>query len=796
MSIETFSPLPLNTFGTWVTLLDPSDVPPGMSPSLGDVDFFPGGIRTRPGLVSEFPILAGAPQINGMKSYITSNLVERLLILDSLGNLYKETSPGVLSVLVAGGAGPNLYLASTTHFGREYIAFGDGVTGQDLPRQYDDSNYDRVSQIGPAEGPAVADSVTGSISPGVHQCAVVFVTRQGYWTVPSPPVSWTAAGGLKASVTNIPTGPLNVVQRLLAFTASGGASFYHVPATMIINDNTTTSLTVDFTDTILLSGVHVDYLFSQIELQEQLGVVDYSERLFWWGERANMDNWRNLTFDGGWDASGNGRPLGWQLDATFGAGATREQHDSVWGDAFLIKADAVTAARGMISQSAITDAAGHPLCLKNTDYSVRARVKRTANLSAGTLRVNAFSPTLGQLGAGIAVTIAQSTTSYQEFAAQLFAPQASLPADLVLRVYADGVPAPANESFLVDNIEVFITISPQDPSLVRASATQSPESYDGVTGLMSVAENNGQGIRAAFTLRNNLYFVKERSMYVTATDGVNEPSLWQVEEVSNKVGTPSVHGVGFGEEWVVIAGRSGLYLFDGSEPVKISQEIQPTWDAINWRYAQRLWVQVDTQHKRIFVGVPMGAATQPNQVLLLDYTEGFGDPLVAMLMSPERSRKWAPWTIGANSCALIERSTGVAQVFFGSNNSSGKIYALTPGAYSDDGAAINSFYSTAFLAATGAAMSGRNLFGYLTGYVQGSGSLALSAISPGHVVAMSLGAWTLASPASRDMEQFTNVLAERVSYQFGTNAAGSWFSLTKLAPWAKPDPFAIVRGGN
>ena len=47
MSIESFSPLPLNVFGTWVTLLDPSDVPAGMSPSLGDVEFFPGGVRTR-----------------------------------------------------------------------------------------------------------------------------------------------------------------------------------------------------------------------------------------------------------------------------------------------------------------------------------------------------------------------------------------------------------------------------------------------------------------------------------------------------------------------------------------------------------------------------------------------------------------------------------------------------------------------------------------------------------------------------------------------------------------------------
>jgi hypothetical protein len=795
MSIESFSPLPLNVFGTWVTLLDPSDVPPGMSPNLADVDFFPGGVRTRPGLASQFAVIGGAPQIHGLKTYITTNRVLRLLALDSNGNLYKETSPGTLSLITPGGVAPSLYLASTTLFGREYMGFGDGITGQDMPLQFDDTYFDRVSQIGPAEGPSVVDSSgAGNILPGVHQCSVVFVTRQGYWTAPSPPVSWTAAGSHQAVVTNIPTGPSNVVQRLLTFTASGGADFYHVPSTMVINDNTTTSLTVDFTDTILLSGTSMDYLFSQIELPEQLGVAAYAERLFWWGERANMDNWRNLTFDGGWDASGDGRPLGWLQDPSFGAGGSREASNVVWGDAYRITADGVTAARGMIEQNAITDVNGDPLFANNTDYSVRARVKRSAGLSAGTLRVNAYSPTAGRLATGLAIAFTQATTTYQEFTAELLPPQTSLPADLTLRVYADGVPSPSGESFLVDNIEVFLTNAAQNSSLVRASGTETPEGYDGVTGIMSIAENNGQGIRSAFVLRNNLYFVKERTLYVTATDGVNEPALWAVEEASNQVGTPSAHGVGVGEEWVVIAGRSGLYLFDGSTPIKLSQEIQPTWDAINWEAGPSLWVQVDTQHKRILVGVPMGSATQPNQILMLDYTEGFGDPLVAMLTAPERARKWAQWMIPANSCGLIERATGVAQIFFGTNNSSGKIYALAPGVYSDDGAAINSYYTTAFLAATG--LSGRNLFGYLTGYVQGAGSLALTALTPGNAVALSLGSWTLGSPASRDMEQFTNVLAERVSYQFGTKAAGSWFSLTKLVPWAKPDPFAIVRGGN
>jgi len=754
MSIETFSPLPLTTFGTWLTLLDPSDVPPGMSPDCADVEFFPGGVRTRPGLVSQFAPLAGTPNVNALKTYITTNLVQRLLVLDSLGTIYKETSPGTLGVLIA-GLQPNLLFASTTHFGREYMAFSNGLVGADLPRQFDDTFFDRVSQVGPGEAPALADStLTGNISPGAHECVVVFVTRQGFWTAPSPVTSWTAAGSKQVSVTNIPTGPANVVQRLLSFTGASGASFFHVPDSMVIDDNTTTSLTVDFSDTILLAGVSMDCLFAQIELPDQLGVIDYAERLFWWGERSKMSLFNNLSFDGGWDAIATGRPLGWTLDPTSGAGGSRESSDVIWGDAYRITGDGATLIRGLISQSAATDTGGAPLCVKGTDYSVRARVKRSGGLTAGTLHINAFSPTMGLIGTGISVAAGAATTGYQEFIADLFPPQVLLPADLVLRVYADGTPGPSGESFLVDCIEVFPTAAAQNSSLVRASSTGEPEAYD----------------------------------------GVNEPSLWGVEEVSNAVGTPSAHGIGFGEEWVVIAGRSGLYFFDGSAPVKLSQEIQPTWDAINWQAAQSLWVVVDTQHKRILVGVPMGTATQPNEILALEYSEGLQDPLVAVFQSPERSRKWTPWKIAANSCALVERSTGVAQIFFGSNDGSAKIRALIPGAFSDDGVAIHSYYTTAYLASTG--ISGRSLFGYLTAYVQGAGALALSAFSPGDVTLTSLGNWTLSAPASRDMEQFINVLGERISVQLSTNAAGAWFSVTKLVPWAKPDPFAVVRGTN
>ncbi|MFZ0857736.1 MAG: hypothetical protein WAN10_12875 [Candidatus Acidiferrales bacterium] len=794
MSVETLSPLQLTTFSTWMTLPDPSAVPPGMSPDARDIEFFPGGVRTRPGLLPMYPALSGLPSINGLKTYITTNLVQRLLVLDSLGNLYKETSPGVLSV-VTSIVTPGLFLDSTTQFGREYMAFSDSQLGQDLPRQFDDTYFDRVSQIGPAEGPAVADATdAGSISPGVHQVAVIFVTRQGYWTMPSPPVSWTAAGGFKVNVTNIPTGPANVVQRLLAFTGAGGATFYQVPATMTINDNITTSLEVDFTDDILLAGVSMQDLFNNVELPDQLGVIAYSERLFWWGERAKMPNWSNLSFDGGWDPSGDGRPLGWQLGATFSAGGSRESSDVVWGDAYRITADGSTVERGLIQQTALTDVNGNPLLQNNTDYSVRAQIARSAGLTQGTFRINCYSLSQGFLGSGLAVTAVQATTDYQEFVAELMPSETSLPSDLMLQVYADGTPSPSGESFLVDNIEIYPTNAAEVPDVVRASRNSTPEAYDGVQGLIEIDVNDGQAIRSAFVIRNNLYFVKERSLYVTSDNGTTEPAFWDVEQVSDSTGTPSAHGVGIGEDWVVIASRAGLYMFNGGEPQKLSQEIQPTWDAINWQYGSSLWVTVDTQHKRIYVGVPMGAATTPNEILMLDYTEGFQDPLWMSSSAPGLSRKWAPWFISANSVGLIERPNGTAAVFLGNNIGNGKIYQLTEGQFSDDGAAIHSYYTTAFLSRTGA--TGRDLFGYLTAYAQGSGTLSVNAFTPGDATETLLGALALSSPAPQDLELMSNVTAERVAYQLGTNAAGSWFSLTKLVPWSKPAPWSLIRGHN
>ena len=901
MTVLGTADAPLDLFGGLVTDMAPCDLPPGVSPDCADVAFIAGAVKTRPGLVSMFAPIAGQPTINYLKTYIQPNLAQTLLALDSAGTLWGEASPGSLSP-VATGLASNTRAKSATLFGREYIAISDGKSGVDIPRQYDGTNFDRVSQVGPGAGPAfvgdaaaepalaiaaapsgavranavatitttsahgyaagqtvtiagVTDAsfngvfviaavpspssltylqsgaasasgagtatLTPQVSAGVHQVAVFFKTRQGYLTQPSPPVAWNAAGGRRVTIGGIPlaSGDQNVVARVVAFTASGGDSFFYTTGlsntpSMVIGDNSTTSVTLDFSDTVLLAGSPADSLFNLVELGECAGVIGYSSRLFWWGERNKLNNFANLSFDGGW--SGN-TPLGWITDLTSGLGGLRDA-SPIAGACYDIIGDGVTAIRGMITQPAATDPDGVPRISPNTGYSVRARVRAYAALAQGTLHIELYSASTGLQTAGLQVTAAQvnAQSGFAEYIGALTAPLTAIPSDLLLRVYAGGTPTAAG-GFTIDNVEIFPTALPYNSSLVRASFPEDPESYDGVSGLLSVAANNGQAVRAAFVLRGLLYFVKEHSIHATQDDGVNEPAHWTLNEVSRTVGTFSVHGADVGEDWAVIADRSGLYIFDGGEPVKISQEIQPLWDQINWAAGETLWVRVDTRAKRILVGVPIAPATQPNRVLALDY-RGLGSAseiatlsslhasaYTGRFMSAGRCRKWAPWIMAANCATLAERSDGTAQLFLGNGGAggagNGKIYELSDAQLSDDGASIAGYYTTYFVPSVDEEQqfqlqSHRKLFVYLTCNVQGAGNLNLSVFADNETFATVLAPLPLSSPAPKDLELPINVRAERAAFQVGTNQPGAWFQLSRLVPSLKQDPWSPVRGGN
>lgn len=991
--------LPLQTFGSYCPELPPASLPPGLSPNCQDVEYIRGGVKTRPGLVPQFPTVGGLnPTVNYLKSYITPSEVLRLLVLDGNGVVYKETAPGVLGII--GNVVTPSYGKSATCFGREYIAFGDGINGIDMPRQYDDTNFDRVSQAGPGAAPGVTDenitltivaspnglfnnlggiigtnitesgnivtidftgqafvpvlpgdqitvagvgvagyngnftvltyayplltyfnatsglaaggaggtvtsslievitttahpfpltfnagqntpeplvtiagagvggyngtwsvrsvisatafyaattnlglaasgggtvAVAGNITAGKHQLSVVFVTRQGYITAPAPPISWVAGGSKRAVVGSIPIGPPNVTARILIFTAAAGANYFYTgpqspifSGNMIIGDNTTTSVTVDFSDNVLLSGINADELFNLVELGECSGVIDYADRLFWWGERNKVNNFINLTFDGGF---GGNVPLGWVLDSTgAGPGGGSNTANAVWGFAYTITADGATAVRGKITQAATGDFRGIPQLQPNTAYSVRVRLGFVGTgFTNGSLRIN-FAHSGGAIVGGGFTVVANTLTSVPqtEYIGSIMTAQVSIPSDLVLQVYIDGTPAPNNAKAIIDNIEIFPTNQPFNLTTIRSSfnvgsnTNLGQESYDGVTGLLQPQPFDGQGVRCMFKLREFLYIVKERSLYVTQDDGVNEPANWSIHQVSGSVGTPSVNGVGIGEDWVVIANRNGLYMFNGGEPVKISQEIQSNqtdialtffWDNVNWAAGQFLWTTVDTLNKRVLVGLPFAGAASPNGIFYLDYrpmndsndiisSTPIHTSYAGKVINYEHSRKWAPWNISANSAAIIERFDGTGQLFLGNGDATGNIYSLGESQFSDNKGsagvpslrAINGFYVPYGFPShdeeEGLQLgSHKKDYTYLTAYVEGSGLLSVQFYqeNPSRV-AIPITSWTLDMGTGRDHEQQLggNITAERGFFQFGTNAVGNWFKMQKFVPSLKP----------
>src|SRR5260370_8634900 len=90
---------PIEIFGGLVTDMSPADLPHGVSPDCQDVVFSNGNVATRLGLQGLFGPLAGNPPVNNVNAYETLNATFPTLILDSNGLLYKETTPGTLTII-------------------------------------------------------------------------------------------------------------------------------------------------------------------------------------------------------------------------------------------------------------------------------------------------------------------------------------------------------------------------------------------------------------------------------------------------------------------------------------------------------------------------------------------------------------------------------------------------------------------------------------------------------------------------------------------------------------------------
>jgi hypothetical protein len=176
------------------------------------------------------------------------------------------------------------------------------------------------------------------LASGVRQGVVYFIKKSGYETAPCPPGQFVVGPdtvGITAS--DIPIGPSDTIARGFAFTEAGqngipGANFYVIrqPVTItdsftqqavtysstILYDNTSRSVTFNFTDAVLLAADEIDVqgndLFNLIELGASAWCVPYASRMFYGLQLAKVNNFLNYSFCGGTQsASAPLQPTGW-----------------------------------------------------------------------------------------------------------------------------------------------------------------------------------------------------------------------------------------------------------------------------------------------------------------------------------------------------------------------------------------------------------------------------------------------------------------------------------------------------
>jgi hypothetical protein len=806
-----------------------------------------------------FTVQSGVAPTNG--EIVTTSELTNAAILNTTGVVSNATgSTFQISGFPAGSAIPQAAEdGQATTFGTQFTfdpGTNDVGTTTPSPIFGNDTGTGLVVVVGSSVVP---------IGSGTRQGVVFFITESGYETPVSTPTTFTTSEDANfIFASNIPIGPPDTIGRGIAFTEAGqngvpGANFYVIPndvvitvgnstttySSTIINDNISTSAKFTFTDAVLLNSEEIDIqgnnLFNLIELGSSAWNVAYASRMFYGLQLNKVQNFINLSFDGGY-LLGVNQPLGWTpanpVDQTLIT-------SPVTGQALHIvnTYGVTTPVVGLMYQSAYQDYYNVPIINTNTTYSVRVAASIPSGITNGTLVIDLTdynkSIGFGQTYGSFSVPFSEMTTDFQVFSGTLLIKPftAGVSPLLQLRFYVQNMGAGAD--LLLDRLEPFPTAQPYITAQVYGSYVNNLEAIDasGSGGIIDTTSENPQAVWGGFVLRDELYLLKTNSWYATQDNPNSEPGGWSLREISNRVGACGILAYDTGEEWAVTACREGIFGFNGGQPTPIARELWNLWEQINWAAGHTIWLRNDVVNKRILCGVPLPTGTNPvtgvpttttqwlpnspynpspitpNVILMLNY-QAFstfdeligGEPvhstMFGTLAAPDMRRKWTIWQIPSPYADFITQQDGLSAPLYICNGiNSSKIYDLLDDQLSDDGAAIHSLYCTyGHVNATKAATvpifgQHRKRYTVLGLTLEGQGNATVT-LYPDYLTAKY--PWTipgginLTTPSQQDAFRPLNVVGNRIFVQVETNAVNQWFDLEKMILTGKADPWSPI----
>lgn len=788
------------------------------------------------------------------------------------GTLNADGTLNVVNQTIASVAGTNIGTFTIAGFSAVTDFPAEAEEGQGTTAGTEFTFEPGILTLGTATSPIVGTgtggdiTVTGSgqfVAAGTRQGVVFFITRNGYFTAPSAPVTFTTPDNTTAiDVSQIPIGPPNVIARGIAITEAGangvpGANFFTIPTpvdyiaagvtytatSLFINDNTSTTATFFFTDSVLLNATAIDIqgnnLFNLIEIGNPGWIASYASRNAYGLCQNKIQNFTNLSFDGGYNPGVQIVPLGWSVPDSFG----KLLVSPIFGNSYYINnsSGGTLAVAGLLSQTAYEDAYQQPILSANTAYSVRVTARIPSGNINGQILVNLTAA--GNSYGSFAVPFAQLSSSMSTVIGTLLTTQFStVPAGLLLQLSAINIANGADVE--LDRIEIFPTAIPVLKTTVFFSYAANLESVDGVTGVVKFTSENQEPVLGGRVMYDTFYGLKTQSMYSLQSSDNLEPAQWNEPEVAQRAGACGINAYTFGEQWIVEACRNGLYLFDGGQPGKIMQEIYQVWDAINWNAGKCIWIQNDVTGRRLFIGVPLPtpnfwlpnapndpAPSTPNVILMLNYqgcdtgdeiksAAPLRETMFGSLNATDMKRKWSIWqiacpyagTVSTTGNVSAERDILDAEVRFCNGIQSSKVYRLNPEIPSDqiptdDGATINSLYTTyGFVDATKASQMPllgmfRKLWTYLTHQTAGVGLLNLRLLpnvllgpddaTTGYYPWVLPAGFTLTDPVVLDREAPLNFAATRTFVEFSTTGR---MDISDLVMVGKKHPHNMLTG--
>jgi len=251
------------------------------------------------------------------------------------------------------------------------------------------------------------------------------------------------------------------------------------------------------------------------------------------------------------------------------------------------------------------------------------------------------------------------------------------------------------------------------------SLAADPESYYGDTSGIQVGTDDGERAWCVREYQGVPYSLRERSGF-ELSPSTADPATWTVTKRWTKVGPCGPRAVDVCGQFLLFIHSSGIYKYESSWPELVSKELNRFWNTINWQAQETIWCAIDVEYHEVHIGLPVGSSTVPNVVLVLNYEEGWNNPLLFSRYSGkeitiEACRKYSVWTNITAYCGMraYRTVTGlptpdegpvdtteeisrqyISQMLYASSAPDGTVQALTPGIYNDNTAGIDCQYET------------------------------------------------------------------------------------------------------